>query len=294
MRILYATNFLDMIRAGGFANDYLNDLLFHGLCSLSDVEVIDSTPILHLYKSSQSNYKYPLWGKAFTTCFLLDHDPNVADRTNIEDKIKDKYFDYIIYGAGNRSLNYYELAASVYDPKRIIIVDGDDSPDIKFPKLVQHTYFKREIYSDEYDNLLPIHFAIPQEKIFPFISGKKQKILARSVPTEGFAGGSFDTEKEYYEDYQQSKFGITTKKAGWDCMRHYEIMANSCIPLFYNIEGCPSRTLTNLDKNLLKECLDAFLDDSKTYNISKEIHSYTLNKLTTTNLAQYVLEKIAQ
>ena len=286
MKILYATNFIEIINAGGFANDYLNDLLFHGLRSLPDVEAVDSTPILHLYKKAKAKYRYPLWGKAFTSCFLLE-DFGI-DRSDIEEKIKNKYYDYIIYGAANRSLNYYGLASSIYEPEKIVIIDGDDSDNIKNKKLLKHKYFKREIYSDN-QSLIPIHFAIPKEKIRPY-SDRKDKLFAASIP--GASGYLFDKEEEYYDDYYRSKFGITMKKAGWDCMRHYEIMANSCIPMFYDIQQCPKHTLTNLNKPLILECLHAFADSSKIKDLSLDVYNYTVENLTTEHLARYVLEKV--
>lgn len=38
----------------------------------------------------------------------------------------------------------------------------------------------------------------------------------------------FENEEEYYNDYKKSLFAITRKKGGWDCMRHYEILACGC------------------------------------------------------------------
>ena len=44
----------------------------------------------------------------------------------------------------------------------------------------------------------------------------------------------YKDEQSYYDDMYNSRFAITMRKAGWDCMRHYEIMANGCITLFLN------------------------------------------------------------
>jgi hypothetical protein len=46
---------------------------------------------------------------------------------------------------------------------------------------------------------------------------------------------AFQHEKEYYYDLRISKFGITTKRGGWDCLRHYEIAANNAIVCFRNL-----------------------------------------------------------
>ena len=43
-------------------------------------------------------------------------------------------------------------------------------------------------------------------------------------------------EVEYNKMYQDSRFALTKKKGGWDCLRHYEILMNGCIPLFENLD----------------------------------------------------------
>ncbi len=73
MKILYITNHNQIFQqSGGYLNDYLNDLLFYGLTELENIEVIDSTPIIHLYKENQSKISNQyLWGKGFTSTFLM-------------------------------------------------------------------------------------------------------------------------------------------------------------------------------------------------------------------------------
>ena len=36
--------------------------------------------------------------------------------------------------------------------------------------------------------------------------------------------------------YSNSIFAITNKKLGWDCLRHYEILMNGCVPLYLDIK----------------------------------------------------------
>ena len=64
MKILYITNYMDIAKAsGGFINDYQNDLVFYGLKELFGDDVVDSTPIISLYKEYKE--KIPsqnLWG----------------------------------------------------------------------------------------------------------------------------------------------------------------------------------------------------------------------------------------
>ena len=49
----------------------------------------------------------------------------------------------------------------------------------------------------------------------------------------------FDAEEDYYADLRASRFGVTTKRAGWDCLRHYELAANGCVPCFRDLDRKP-------------------------------------------------------
>jgi hypothetical protein len=217
MKILYITNYQKSFQvSGGYINDYLNDLLFYGLTELENVEVIDSTPIIHLYKENQQNIPIQaLWGKGFTSTYLIDKD-NI-DRSNIEEKIKDKYFDLIIYGSINRCLDYYDIVSKIYPSNKIFLIDGDDSTNIN-PLSSIHPYFKRELTSDKF---IPIHFAIPECKITTNKLDKTQE-YGSIIPGQG--GYKFDIEQEYYNDYNKSYFGVTKNRAGRACTRHYEIL----------------------------------------------------------------------
>lgn len=287
MKILYITNYRNILQiSGGFINDYLNDLLFYGLYELEDVEVIDSTPIIHLYKENQDKIPlHHLWGKGFTSTYLIEKD-NI-DRSNIEEKIKNKYFDLIVYGAVNRCLDYYDLVSSIYPPNKIFLIDGSDDTSIHSLSS-KHPYFKRELLNQKH---IPIHFAIPEKKITKSPLTKTQE-YGKIIPGQG--GYIFDNENEYYIDYNKSYFGVTMKKAGWDCMRHYEILANNCVPYFIDLENCPKYTLTNLPKDLLIEARELAnnFDEQKYFIILNELFNFTKNNLTTKNLAQYVLSYV--
>src|SRR5229473_172617 len=83
----------------------------------------------------------------------------------------------------------------------------------------------------------PIQFSISETKIVPSIP-QKHKDFAFILPGEPQTY-IYNKESDYYSDYQQSYFAVTCAKSGWDCMRHYEILANGCIPYFINLEKCP-------------------------------------------------------
>lgn len=289
MKILYVTNYEKISNiSGGFLNDYLNDLLFFGLTEILGENVIDSTPILPLYQECKDKiHKSRFWG-GMTAFWLLEKD--IADRSNIREKIKHQFYDYIIYGSIKRCRDYYDLVEKCYPNEKVILVDGDDDTKID-PLRQKHKYFKRELLN-ETENVFPISFSFPTFKMANPVK-IKQRYLATCVPgkPETYI---FEDEVEYYKDYQSSFFGITKKKAGWDCMRHYEILGNYCVPYFEDIESCPKECLHNFPKELLLEAnkLRKNFDTGKYFDILDELYIYTANNLTTKHVAQKFLEKI--
>jgi len=113
----------------------------------------------------------------------------------------------------------------------------------------------RECY--EKHSVFPISFCLPRQKLRPFRQKPKTQdmsfIIAGDVKTFVFSD-----EDSYMNEYQISRFGRTRKKAGWDCVRHLEIMAASCLPVFENIENCPQYTMTHYPKAAFKEIKDTF------------------------------------
>lgn len=49
----------------------------------------------------------------------------------------------------------------------------------------------------------------------------------------------FNSENTYFQDIDQSRFGPTTKRAGWDALRHYEYAARGAILCFKNLDAKP-------------------------------------------------------
>ena len=150
--------------------------------------------------------------------------------------------------------------------------------------------------------IYPITFSIPQEKLVNFIHCKK-KILSNLIPGN-VSTYIYNNEEDYYNEYRESFFAMTTKKGGWDCLRHYEILANGCIPFFPDIHLCPVNTMALLPKNLLLEGNLLYNEFSKKninqlteenlnhYNLLvNKLLEYTRYNLTTIKLAKYILDK---
>lgn len=121
---------------------------------------------------------------------------------------------------------------------------------------------------------------IKEFEIAPLIPGKKETYI-------------YDDTIEYYKMYRKSKFGITTKKGGWDCLRHYEIIANKCIPYFSDIDKCPEKTMFNFPKTLIYEVNQKYdkniLSDDEYKKYLDQIFDYAKNNMTCRSVAQYLL-----
>lgn len=104
-------------------------------------------------------------------------------------------------------------------------------------------------YHENIRYIHPISFGIPEELIVKTISSKR-KPFAQVIP--GITSTYFHlfNESLYYIDLQQSLFALTYKKGGWDCLRHYEILAMGTLPLFLDIAQSPSYSLSLHPKKL--------------------------------------------
>jgi hypothetical protein len=147
--------------------------------------------------------------------------------------------------------------------------------------------------------IYPITFSIPDIKIVSEIQ-KKDKLLSSPIPGN-VSTYIYNDEESYYNEYRRSFFATTTKKVGWDCMRHYEIMANGCIPYFPDLDKCPPNTMALLPKSLLQKGNQLYAkmknhkDGSSNLieyeSLANSILDYTRAHLTTKEMARYILEK---
>lgn len=143
-------------------------------------------------------------------------------------------------------------------------------------------------------NIFPIGFSIPECKIVksPHI---KTKLFADIIPGNKNTY-IYNDEESYYNDYQSSIFGKTKCKAGWDCLRHYEILANGAIPFFENLENCPKNTMVHFPKKIILDIMDFFnqnkLTNEMIFYYTNELLAYTREYLTTKKMAAYILKSV--
>jgi hypothetical protein len=294
MNILYINDFKGV--------DYLNDNIFHGGRSLFGEKFVESKDAWYMYDDLSTNDKSSLYGNGFTVAGKLPRIP--IDTNNIQEKIKDKFFDLIIYGSIHRNLSYINDVIKTYKSNEVIFLDGEDETNIREDLIPYGVYFKRELIDEHSNSVHPISFSIPKELIS--IQPNKEKMLATTSSAQ--TGYIFHNEEDYYKDYKKSYFALTKKKAGWDCLRHYEIIMNGALPLFYDLHNLPKTIMTHWNKELLEESLHLFWDfkihkqeldlnaksisDIEYNNLRNSIIENLNNNLTTEKMFNYILSKL--
>ena len=159
-------------------------------------------------------------------------------------------------------------------------------------------YNKIKVNDITHHNILPLSFCIPDECIVDKIP-EKEYLLASLIPgditTYIFSG----KETEYNEMYRKSRFAITKMKGGWDCLRHYEILMNGCIPLFENLKDCPKYTLTTYPKEWNDEAFELYnnwCENDECINKYNDLCSryldHTRKYCTTSYTTKYVLDNL--
>jgi len=281
MKILYLTK--------GDHVDYQNDSLLIGLKEIYGSDVVDYNKQEHNYVTFPIEKAQNMYGMGMSVTRVL---PDLeVDRTDITSKIKNKYYDLVVYGSIWRCNSYIDKILEFYPKEKVIAVDGEDETNIHPSFDLGIPYFKRELV---YKNprLYPISFAIPTCKVnFNF---EKIKDSAFITPLDK-STYIYKDEASYYNDYNEARFATTVKKAGWDCLRHYEILANGCLPIFRKIEDCPDLTMTLFPKKLCLQINSELANTSHTavYEKYAEIfYNHLINNNTAYALAKYFINNI--
>lgn len=280
MRVLFLSS--------GRRQDYQCDLLFDGLRELLGPDVVDSQRIWFMYESDVTpEKKRSLYGRGFT---LYGSLPDLrVDRCDIEEKLRRRYFDLVVYGSVWRNLDHFSIVRDVYPRSQVALIDGEDGQAIKEELLSCGTYFKREC-TRQSSACIPINFAIPKRAIRRSVP-QKTRVWATVVPGR-LETYTFENERDYFDDYAASVFGVTRKKAGWDCLRHYEILANGCIPFFEGLRSCPAHTMITLPKRFLRKIERGYLGDlfAIPLEVFEACRAYAEEHLTTKALARDFLD----
>ena len=289
--------------------DYLDECVLIGLKELFGSQVVDVNKKFSLYTDYPDEMKYRLYGRGYT--LTQNIEPHECDRDDIENKIRNKFYDYVVYAKIENCNDYFDLVYEHYPKNRIALLDGGDWMNIHPSVTYDTMFFKRECflgmsnvnYSKYFNNIKPISFAFPTKRITR--SQNKSKLLSTINPLDRTtyfdkdnpSEYKFKTEKEYYEEYQSSRFAITCQKAGWDCLRHYEIIGNGCIPLFHRVENAPPGTISMLPRRLLLQIRTMwennqdFLIENYDEYFERLFHHF-INNNTTIKLAEYFMKEM--
>lgn len=284
--------------AKGDYPDFQSDMVFHGGRCLYGDDFVDANKLWYMYKDDKELHWNSLIpnngrdrGRGFTLYGLLPQG-NV-DRHGIEDKIRSHHYDKIIYGSVTRCFDYLNLVRQHYRKEDILFIDGEDDQDIRLSLLDFGTYYKRELLSRDLDKAKPIHFAIPEETVVERVPAKTRE-YAQLIPGD-YSTYVYDTQDDYFNGYREAYFGVTHQKGGWDCLRHYEILLNGCIPYFPGLEKCPQHTMTAFPKKVVQDCNSILSIGELTSNMCDQyahiLLEYCRINLTTKQLFRKIMDQ---
>jgi hypothetical protein len=264
-------------------NDYLPDSIYHGLIDLG-FEVHTTGNPTNLYEETVEKTRFHnLYGK-------IKGSPKIVSYQDLYTFFVNKYYDFIIYGNIRLDHRFFWGDRSIiqlYDKNQIHFLDGEDDPFILTGLSEYGILWKRELTSEQAE---PIGFSIPESQLVESCIEKTQ-LIGSVIPGE-IHTYIFPEEDDYNLDYQKSYYAITNKKAGWDCFRHYEILANRCIPRFPDIDECPEKTLFYFPKSLIIEANRYSNEDNihpRYFEILEELFEYTKENLTTKKMAMRII-----
>ena len=135
MKILFITQLSkQFLQNSNIINDIVSDMILHGLKEVYGNDVIDYPGAWYMYndegkKRSINNKK--LWGNGFTYYDSFENYESI-DRSDIQNKVKKNYFDYIVYGSFSRSNKFFE--DSLNSKSKIILIDGEDNTNLDLNK----------------------------------------------------------------------------------------------------------------------------------------------------------------
>ena len=167
---------------------------------------------------------------------------------------------------------------------------------ISVKPLAHNAVYALNMRNDIKKNIYPLSYSIPDEYVVNTIDMSNKIHIQSEIRIGNRTNYMFNAGQEdmYHDYYRKCLFSATKKKGGWDCLRHYEILANGCIPLFENLDNCPKMSLTTLPKQLIKEShkeLIPYTDDKqdKYIEYSTRLVHHIRNHCTTSASTRYVL-----
>ena len=275
-------------------NDYLEVSILHGLREIMGNQCVDYPRKKIMYNDFSDIPKDQLHGKGFT---LLTKP--IKDLSEKERELNQ--FDAVLYGCGHMHGEGTIHEFNKISKNNVWVLDGHDlfgdAPrkiefnDQEVIGVQFRKCFKRELV-EKVPDVYPTGFGIPEYQIRPFDISKKDQQYQKTAPDNslfqtvndlggGFSHHKFTKEEDYYNDLSRSWFGLTCQKGGWDCMRHYEIMAAGSVLLFrdYNLKpaACSPQAIPCLSYSSREE-LDSIMNRLVVDNKPTDEYYFYLHK----------------
>ena len=262
LRILFLTNDRE---------DYLADGLLHGLRQLPGLEVVDYPRKECMYEGGRQCKVAPEFGVrggGFSLYGVLTEPQGGIDRSFIWQRLAAGWFDAVLIGNVWRQWGFLLQWRELFAAQPLLLLDGDDDQRL-YPRsgtrlrqfgigtgltnlleLPSTHMFKRELTNRSRKwglrlNVHPLAFSIPESLISLKLPNKSQLFPSHIVDWDlsnklgASANYVFADEQSYRSDLASSRFGITTRRAGWDCLRHYEIAAAGAVICFRDLAQKP-------------------------------------------------------
>lgn len=261
--------------------DYASDGLLHGLRGLLGTDVVDFPKADFLYETVHPEVLGRVRGGGFTLYGLLP-DPEVHRDHLLERAMEGEFDLVVFSDIWRTWGLFAEWGVQLHGRVPLAVIDGSDRVEPFpyagvwwrrrawwfVPRAHRRaTYFKREISDWMYwfrsylalpgafgrrlgllRDVRTFGFSIPAEHVVSEVPEKRKEFGSHVVDPDvapavgGQTSYAFADQDAYYADLRESRFGITTKREGWDCLRHYEIAMNGAVPCVRDLHRKPARS----------------------------------------------------
>jgi len=91
---------------------------------------------------------YLMWGRGYTYSGLLPPESrNRALDDSVEQDLRDKKYDLVVYGSYHRGMPLYSLVRQYYEPSKVLLFCGEDTHRCDYEEWISrgHYVFVREL-----------------------------------------------------------------------------------------------------------------------------------------------------
>jgi hypothetical protein len=117
----------------------------------------------------------------------------------------------------------------------------------------------------------------------------REKAISNIVPGRPY---SFDSQNDYYREYEISSYAISHKKGGWDCFRHIEILMNGAIPLMPDALEIPKYSMVHYPKRTLQRTSEMAQGTIRipSFSTRANLKKFFNENLTSVSMVSYMLQ----